>query len=82
LFPKAVIHLAAGDIIITANGAAKNAPYIQNLTINGQAWNKPWFRFSDLRNGAKLSYDLSASPDTSWGSAPSDAPPSYDGGLR
>lgn len=82
LFPKAVVHLKTGDITITANGAAKDAPYVQNLAINGQTWNKPWFRFSGIRNGATLAYDLSASPDINWGSAPSDAPPSYDGGVK
>jgi putative alpha-1,2-mannosidase len=82
LFPKAVVHLQTGDITITGNGAAKDAPYVQNPTINGQTWTKPWFRFSDIRNNAALAYDLSPSPDTNWGSAPSDAPPSYDGGVK
>jgi predicted alpha-1,2-mannosidase len=81
LFPKAVVHSATGNITITANGAAKDAPYVQNLTINGQMWNKPWLRFSDIRS-ATLAFDLSATPNANWASNPSDAPPSFDGGVK
>lgn len=80
LFPKAVVHLDTGDITITANGAGKNSPYVQSLTVNGKAWNKPWLRFSEINHNGTMTYDLSSSPNTSWGSAPSDAPPSYNGG--
>lgn len=79
LFPKAVVHLQTGDITITAGGAAKDAPYVQSLRVNGEPWNKPWLRFSDIRKDGRLDYELSATPNTSWGSDPSDAPPSYDG---
>jgi len=82
VFSKAVVHLQSGDITITASGAGKDSPYVQSLTVNGQTWNKPWLRFSDIRNGATLAYDLSATPNTSWGSDPADAPPSYDGGVK
>jgi len=79
LFPKAVVHLESGDISITGDGAAKNAPYVQSLKVNGQTWNKPWLHFSDIRNSGTLDYNLSATPTTNWGSDPSDAPPSFDG---
>lgn len=82
LFPKTILHLANGDVTITANGAAKDAPYVQSLTINGQTWNKPWLRFSDISHGAKFSYDLGTTPNTSWGIDPADAPPSYNGGIE
>jgi predicted alpha-1,2-mannosidase len=78
LFPKAVVHLETGDITITGRGAAKDAPFVQGLKLNGEAWEKPWLRFSDIHQGAKLAFDLSTAPNTSWGSDPSDAPPSYD----
>jgi predicted alpha-1,2-mannosidase len=82
LFPKAVVHLSSGDITITANGAADNAPYVQTLTVNGKSWDKTWLRLSDIRNNGTLSYDLSSTPNTNWGSDPSDAPPSFDGGVK
>lgn len=82
LFPKAIVHLETGHITITAKGAAKDASYVQSLTVNGQPWNKTWLRFSDIRNGAKLAYELGTTPNTSWGSDPTDASPSYDGGAK
>ena len=82
LFPKTVLHLPSGDVTITANGAAPNAPYVQSLRINGRKWNKPWIRFHDICHNGKLLYDLSATPNQTWGSDPADAPPSYNGGIR
>jgi predicted alpha-1,2-mannosidase len=78
LFPKAVVHLKDGDVTITGNGAAQNAPYVQSLTVNGQPWTQPWFHYSDISHGGKLVYDLSASPDMTWGNDPTKAPPSFD----
>jgi predicted alpha-1,2-mannosidase len=77
LFPKAVVHLPDGDVTITGRGAAPHAPYVQSLTVNGQTWNKPWIRYSDISHGGALDFDLGTSPDTNWGSAPDNAPPSY-----
>jgi len=75
LFPKTILHLKGGDVTIIGNGA--DAPYVQNLTVNGETWTKPWIRFSDISKGGTLVYTLASSPDSSWGSNYSDAPPSY-----
>jgi predicted alpha-1,2-mannosidase len=80
LFSKAVVHLQSGDITITANGAGHDSPFVQSLTVNGKPWDKPWLRFSQINHDGTLSYDLSSTPNTSWGSDPADAPPSYNGG--
>ena len=80
LFPKAVIHLPNGDVTITGNGAAKDVPYVQDVSVNGQAWNKPWLRFADISHGGLVVFDLSTNANTKWGSDPAVAPPSYDGG--
>lgn len=82
MFPKAVVHLENGGITIIGNGAGKDAPYVQSLTVNGQSWNKPWVRFSDIRNHGTMIYQLGSTPNTSWGADPADAPPSYDGGVK
>jgi predicted alpha-1,2-mannosidase len=81
LFSNAVVHSESGDITITANGAAHDSPFVQSLTVNGKTWDKPWVRFSDINHNGKMAYDLSATPNTSWGTNPSDAPPSYNGGT-
>ncbi len=80
LFSKAVLHLPNGDVTITGNGAAKDASYVQSLTVNGQTSNKPWIRYSDISHGGTLTYDLSSTANTNWGSDPADAPPSYSDG--
>ena len=77
LFPKAVLHLPHGDATIVGNGAAQDAPYVQKLSVNGQSWNKPWIRYTDISNGGTLVYDVSSEPNKNWGSNLSDAPPSY-----
>ena len=79
LFPKAVLHLQTGDITILGQGAAANTPYVQSLTVNGQPWNKPWLRFTDIARGGTLAYTLDTTSNTNWGSNPSDAPPSFSG---
>jgi predicted alpha-1,2-mannosidase len=82
LFPKAVLHLQSGDVTITANGAATNAPYVQNLKVNGKKWNKTWVRFSDICRHGKLVYNLGPTPNIIWGTSPAAAPPSYNGGIK
>ncbi len=77
MFPKTVLHLKYGEVIIEANGAADNAPYVQSLTINGATWDKPWIRFSNISHGGRLIYTLATTPNEKWGSRPADAPPSY-----
>lgn len=77
LFPKAVLHLPQGNVTITGNGAANDAPYVQNFTLNGRACDKPWIRYSEISNGGTLVYELGSKPDTNWASNLADAPPSY-----
>jgi predicted alpha-1,2-mannosidase len=44
-------------------------------------WNRPWLPSSILASGGTLTYALSATPDSSWGAAPGDSPPSFATGL-
>jgi len=80
LFPKAVVHLPNGDVTIIGNGAAKDAPYVQSLAVNGQVWNKPWIRYSEISHGSTLTYDVGTTANTNWGGNLVNAPPSYNGG--
>ena len=81
LFQQAIIHLKNGDVTITGNGSGTNSPYVNSLSINGQTWNKPWLRFSDISDGGTLEYNLSSSPNAGWGSDTADVPPSYSYGT-
>jgi hypothetical protein len=83
VFPRAVVHLGNGrSLTINAPNAASGSPYIQGVTVNGRSWNKAYLDYSDLARGANLDFDLSSSPDQSWASGPSDAPPSDPTGAR
>jgi predicted alpha-1,2-mannosidase len=79
LFPKVVLHLQDGDVIIKGNGAEENSPYVQSLKVNGKTWNRPWIKFTDISKGGTMVYKLGTKPNTKWGSKPEDAPPSYSG---
>ncbi len=77
IFNKATVHMGKGRdfTIIAHNNSAKNM-YIQSATLNGKPWNKPWFSYSDIADGATLALTMGPMPNRSWGSAPEDAPPS------
>ena len=76
LFPRAVLHLQNGEVMIIGSGAREPAPYVQALKLNGKSWNKPWIRYSDIKSGGKLVYDLGSTPNKQWGSDAAAAPPS------
>ena len=80
LFPNISIHRPSGQTItINAPNASSSTYYVQSLNVNGSASNNPWLPPSFIANGGTLDYTLSTSANTSWGSDPSNAPPSYGG---
>ncbi|MFL4903852.1 GH92 family glycosyl hydrolase [Streptomyces sp. MMS24-I2-30] len=81
LFPHAVIH-TGNHKTITVNAPAASADniYVQGLRTDGKKSDKPWVPASFVTRGGTLDYTLGAKPDTSWGSAKADAPPSFPGG--
>jgi putative alpha-1,2-mannosidase len=75
-FPHAVVHLASGGTItLDAPNAAADAPYVQSMRLNGDAWPKLYLSSAQYAHGAHLEFDLATTPGT-WGSGPSAAPPS------
>ena len=80
LFTTASITLPSGNTItINAPQAADNAPYVQSLALNGSNWPNAYLPASMITTGGTLDYTLGTSANTAWASAPSAAPPSYDG---
>ncbi len=78
LFPTAVVHRDQGrSITINAPAAGVDAPYIHGMSVNGRATTKTWLPESFVTRGGRLDFTLGTTPDTGWGSAPSDAPPSW-----
>src|ERR1700759_3055347 len=83
VFAKAVVHEGSGNTLtINASGAQDSAPYIQAMTVNGQAWNKAYLDYGTLSAGGTINYTLSTTPDKSWGASAADAPPSDSTGEQ
>ncbi|MBV8491284.1 MAG: GH92 family glycosyl hydrolase, partial [Candidatus Eremiobacteraeota bacterium] len=81
LFPSVRIDAPAGgpSIDVEAPLASPGTPYVQSLRMNGKPYRRPWVALTD-GGATTLDFVLGATPNTSWGSAPGDAPPSYPSG--
>jgi predicted alpha-1,2-mannosidase len=77
IFPKVVVHLAKGDLTIIGHGAARDAPYVRRLTLDGTNHHQPWLRLADVAHGGTLAFDLTRDAHPSWGSSAGASPPSF-----
>ena len=78
-FKETAMRLSNGKTFkIIAQNFSKNNKYIQSATLNGKAWNKPWFHHRDIENGGTLTLVMGSTPNYQWGSKPEDAPPSFE----
>lgn len=50
--------------------------YIQGITLNGQPWDKAYFRHGDLVKGGEIVYHMGPRPSPTWGTSPSARPDS------
>ena len=77
VFTEVSLKLQNGKIFkVFAKASSKQNKYIQNATLNGKQWNKPWFSWDDIKEGGELVLEMGSKPDYIWGSDVSDAPPS------
>jgi predicted alpha-1,2-mannosidase len=80
LFTSVDVTLGNGNhLTVNAPQAADNAPYVQSATLNGATWNNAYLPPSFATNGGTLDLTLGTSASTSWATAASSAPPSYNG---
>ena len=78
LFKKATVHLPSGkDVVIDAPRNSRENFYVGGLKLNGRNYSANYLEHSDLINGARLVFDMSASPAFGRGTASEDAPYSY-----
>ena len=76
LFPRVDLLLPDGSTTsIVAPDAADDAPYVTSLTIDGSPVSVPWLQLSDITGGATVTFGLSTSRDTGWGTG--GTPPSF-----
>ncbi|MCC8153935.1 MAG: GH92 family glycosyl hydrolase [Tannerellaceae bacterium] len=59
----------------TENYSEKNV-YIQAMYLNGEAYNKTYLTYDDIKNGADIKFVLGAEPNTSWGVSDDSVAPS------
>jgi predicted alpha-1,2-mannosidase len=77
IFAKSAIWLGNGKFFtILANNVSARNKYIQSARLNGKPLNQAWFPHSAIANGGTLILEMGERPNTDWGSAPEDAPPS------
>lgn len=80
IFEKTTIRLGNGkEFTISANHVSSQNKYIQSARLNGKPLVKAWFHHSDIAGGGNLELEMVSTPNTRWGSAPEDAPPSMTG---
>ena len=80
-FPLEVVHLSSGQTLtINAPGASTTDFYIQGMNVNGVADDRTWLDPSLLTTGGTVDFAMGSTPNTAWGAAPQDAPPSYGTG--
>jgi len=77
LFPKIVVRRGSGQTIaIDAAGAGSDTAFVQELKVNGKPSTRAWLPPDFSLKGGRLEFTLGPKP-SSWGSATSDAPPSF-----
>ena len=78
LFPRIALHRPGGDVLITAPGASADTFYVQALLVDGHAATHTWLPESFALRGGSLAFSLGTTPSKTWGTAPGDAPPSFE----
>ncbi len=77
LFSHVVVKAPDGPTIaIDAPQASDAAPYIQSLSVNGKPTQRTWLALP-MQGTLHVMLAMASTPNTSWGTAPEDAPPSY-----
>ena len=67
-------YAEATVLTIKANNVSDDNKYIQSMTLNGQSWNKPYFRHSDIENGGEIVFEMGAAPNKTWAADADNAP--------
>jgi predicted alpha-1,2-mannosidase len=80
LFDEATLKLPGGrTLTVKADNNSADNVYVQDLKFNGATYNKTFISQSDLQKGGTLQFTMGPKPST-WGTAPSAAPPSITKG--
>ena len=68
LFNDVTIKLSNGnEINIKAEGNSKENVFVDDIQLNGQAFDDNWFNHSELLNGCKIDFKMSKQPNLKRG---------------
>lgn len=63
-FPYLKVNLGSGKYLeIEAKNVSDKMRYVKSVKLNGQAYNKAYIRYDDIKDGAKLSFEMSSTPN-------------------
>ena len=78
LVDRAEVELAGGRrLTVLAPGNGPHSPYIQSVSWNGQPWSRSWISHAELAAGGTLVFAMGGAPNTQFGAALADRPPSF-----
>jgi predicted alpha-1,2-mannosidase len=71
------MRLGNGKTIkVTTDNYSEDNCYIQKVFLNGKPYNKSYFTFDNLKNGAEIKFVLDSKPNKQWGTHNESIPPS------
>ncbi|MDR1337079.1 MAG: GH92 family glycosyl hydrolase [Tannerella sp.] len=83
LFPEARLHLAGGKTVeISARNSSRDNVYVDALKINGKSYTHNYLDIASLKQGMKLLFQMSDTPNTDRGTADGDFPYSFTNDER
>ncbi len=62
LFEKAEVQLKTKPLVIVAENAAADHPYVQKVWLNDAPLDRTWLRHSEIEQGGMLRFEMSAQP--------------------
>lgn len=78
LLQRATLAIHGGrTLVIETRGNGQDTPYIQSVSRNGKPWTKSWISHAELMKGGDLVFTMGATPNTAFGKAMADRPPSF-----
>jgi predicted alpha-1,2-mannosidase len=80
VFTRAEINPVGGaPLVIEAPGASLAGKYVQSARLGDEPLTRPWFTHDQLLDAEGVSFTMGPVANKTWGSAPTDAPPSLTG---
>ncbi len=78
LFKKITLSLENGKKVeIEAPENSEDNRYVKRIVLNGKEWNKNYFDYSDLQNGADIEFEMGDKPNKNRGTKEEDFPYSF-----